>query len=91
MKTDELVIAVLPEGLKDMGDVFESQEFKKFMSEQVKPKPMFIGIPSSRDLMFGQIGEGKSYLSEYLKTLPQINLENDISKYKNRTIVAFVK
>ena len=30
----DLVIAVLPEGIKDMGDVFESQEFKNFMKSQ---------------------------------------------------------
>lgn len=83
----DLVIAVLPEGIKDMGDVFESQEFKNFMKSQV-PEPKPISFPMKLTCSFGT---GKSYLSEYLKTLPQIDLENDISKYQNRTIVAFIK
>lgn len=69
-------IVILPKGIKDMGDVFNSRTFKNFIkkeSSRPKEKPLLSFIPQTHTMIVG--GKGRSYLDDYLKTLSKITLK----------------
>lgn len=65
----------LPEGIRNVGDIFESQAFKNTVSaEEAKPREPFdkaLGYPKTGEQIRVVHGQGRSILSEYLKSLKQ--------------------
>lgn len=92
MNTENLKIVILPEGVANVGDIFESEEFKTFVqTELAKPKepPKTTLLPNGG---FVVSGTGRSYLMEYVNTLPEITEEELYSgKAEGRHVMAFQK
>ena len=81
-------LTVLPQGI-NIENVFSSQQFKDFMSNQSKtikePTPVVID-----NKIVGIKGEGRSSLTEYFKSLPPITMEEvRQGKADGRTLVFF--
>jgi hypothetical protein len=89
---------ILPPGVKSIGDILDSAEFKKFIQlQQEKQKTQersssiknFFGIPTGKNLILSEItGKGRSFIEEYVNTLPEVTDEDwQNGKCDGRTIM----
>lgn len=77
MKNKKIVI--LPKGIKDMSDVMDSKEFKDFLNSAIEPNPkpeppLYLSSLSENSIIVG--GVGRSYISEYLESLPEVTMDD---------------
>jgi hypothetical protein len=96
-------VIIMPKGVKDISDVFASKGFKSFLKkESQKPKQkqkLSLNLTTCS-------GTGRSFLNEYLQTLPTIKFDKlatskkalgrlvmilDISEYFNKQIETQLK
>jgi hypothetical protein len=70
----KLLVTILPKGIKDVSDIYESKGFKNFLKKEVqkqKDKPVLSIVHSN----FTAVGKGRSYFEDYIKTLPTISFD----------------
>lgn len=70
----KFLVSILPKGIKDISDIFESKAFKDFVKkESDKSKYKLAFSLSKPGVIVG--GKGRSFLEEYVKTLPTVSLD----------------
>lgn len=93
MSNEKLILKLLPEGVKNVGDVIDSQAFKDFVhAESLKPTEPPKPFLSDDGRIIGYGGTGRSFVNEYINTLPDISLEElDSGKANGRYVMAFLE
>lgn len=91
---------LLPPGIKTIGDIMDSFEFKNFVESEIEKSKAqerlnsiktFFGIPvkGKCSIILGA-KQGRSLIGEYINTLPEVTEEDMMSgKCDGRTIMSY--